>query len=77
MKFTEHEKSKIQYLTEKMREPKCFLLYAKIASQIGIDKLEKAIGLTLEDPKIKNRGAYMTAICKDYGFKPKIKELKN
>jgi len=70
MKLTDQEKDKVRYLNEKMKEPNHFFLYLKIASQIGVNKLEKAIGLTLEDPKIKNRGSYMTAICKTYGFKP-------
>jgi len=64
---------KIQYLNEKMKEQKHLILYLKIARQIGINKLEKAIGLTLEDHSIKNPGAYMVAICKDYGFKPRKK----
>jgi len=68
IKLTEQQIAKIKYLTEKMREPKHFRLYSKIAEQIGINLLEKAIGLTLEDNNIKKKGAYMTAICKSYGF---------
>lgn len=69
MKLTDHEIGKIQHLVEKMKEPNHFYLYIKIASQIGVNQLERAIGLTLEDHNVKNRGAYMVAICKQYGFK--------
>ena len=69
IKLSESEKGKIFYLAGRMKESERAGLYFKIAFQIGIDKLEKAIGLTLEDPKINNKPAYMVAICKSYGYK--------
>lgn len=69
VKLSESENGKVFYLAEKMKDKKRAGLYFKIAFQIGIDKLEKAIGLTLEDPKINNKPAYMVAICKSYGYK--------
>ena len=59
---------KCRYLCEKMNDNKYLGLYIKIAKQIGVDLLERAIGLAKEDPNIKNKGAYMVKICKTYGY---------
>ncbi len=47
---------RIQELCQKMREPDHMSLYVQIVQQIGLNKLEQAIGLTLEDPKVKKKG---------------------
>jgi len=58
------------YLADKMHEPDHIKLYLQIAKQIGVDLLERAIGLAREDSKINNKGAYMVKICKGWGYKP-------
>jgi len=49
--------------------------YKAIAKALGIGALERAVGLAKEDPKVKNKGAYVVKICKNRGFKTKEKNL--
>ena len=69
-KISDETVDKCEYFCQKMKEPKHLGLYIRIAGQIGISQLERAIGLTLEDPKIQNKGAYMVKICKQFGYEP-------
>ena len=70
IKLSKNDIHRCYYLCDKMHEQKRIKLYIHIAKQIGVDLLERAIGLAREDSKIKNKGAYMVKICKTYGYKP-------
>jgi hypothetical protein len=50
-------------LVEKLRCKNKRKLIFKLALKIGINQLEKNIGLILEDPKIKDKTAYLIKLC--------------
>ena len=62
-KLSWQEVSRIEYLAEKMHTKRSIKLFFKLAAKVGINKLERNVGLVLEDPKIKNPIAYLVKLC--------------
>lgn len=69
-KLSEIDKNTVQRLIQKVDgKENDFSCFCSIAYQLGVNSLERFVGLAMEDEKIKNKPAYVMGIAKNAGYK--------